>query len=882
MSEPDGRARPRARPTGVGVEDLCDLDFCSEDAVLEVLQKRYAAFLPYTGLGKTLTVAMNPHEWLNLYTDADKADYLDRDPYKLPPHVYAASARAHRALAAGCRDQSILISGMSGSGKTETAKLLLAHLASCDGGAGGSAAGTGASADYKVGAGLAAAAATERARLTVQCTAVLESFGNAVVVGNSNSSRFGAVMDLQFDGGSRPRLVGSQARTYLLEKSRVVRRGPAERNFHVLYQMLAAGDEKLLEKLHLQGRSADSFAYLASEADASPLDATGIEEVRRAFRALRVTEEEESDIFCVLAGVLHLGQVSFVAAEGRDDDACTITSGSGSGGAVATVAALFGVGVSDLEKALLSRPIHIRGETFVKPNKAWEATDARDAIAKGVYLGAFNYLLRRINEATRAASDGPGASVAGVVSVVDIFGFESLAKNGFEQFLINYASEKLQQKLVRDVFKDMEALCRSEGVAWEAVEYVDNTAVLTMIENPRDGVIALLDEECLLPHATGGGFVALLEQEACPRHGERLWTDTQNHAFGVHHYARPATYDTAGFIDNNRDRLHPSVTSLLAKGDSSKLLKEIYKYAAAAEAAQGIGGDDGDAAAGGEEFGFKKLLAGFKNRETARDGGAAPLPPVPGGRRGSSIGGGVAPPSLPSRHGRGGSIGGGGGTADGAVAPAVAGGRRTVPTVASTFRQELRDLVERVNDTDVQYVCCILPDEAGRPREFNRSFVASQLRWGSVVEAAEVFKRIGHHSTHEAFIERYSVLGPLSLAATGGDVAEIAVRCGALAGNLMCFLSRYYDDPDPFVVGRTRIFLRPYAHRHVLDVLAFYMRVRARRLLRVAGHWRAFARAAPERRRAAEAAAAAALAAAVAVKARADAQAEKDRQRRRE
>ncbi|CAM9103141.1 unnamed protein product, partial [Hapterophycus canaliculatus] len=572
-------------------EDLNQLDDYNKATIAAHLHKRFKVQRPYTSLGN-IVVAVNPFEWLDLYDDDLGLAYQEPGRRDLPAHIYKSTAAAYRALLEGQEDQSILISGVSGAGKTETAKLLLGHLASV---AGSEEGGVG----------------SERIQHMVECTVVLESFGNAVMMGNNNSSRYGVVTQLQFDDGDIPKMVGSLNRTYLLEKSRVVSRSSRERNFHVFYQMVGSDDEEFKKSLQLSGKTSNDFKYLNTHAPAEDMDFTGLAEVQDAIRELGIEIDEEKDVFKALGGLLHLGQLEFLSDTGRTDDASKLAGGTEE--SLQTSADLLGLSIEELTGALLTRPLQVAREKFVKPNKVGEAQSARDALAKDVYLGIFNYLLKKINEATSCTEN---EEAAGTISLIDIFGFESFRRNGFEQLLINYASEKLQQMFIQDVFKSVERLCDAEGIDCAKFMYRDNTTILETLEGSR-GVLSMLDEECLLPHGTDSGFVSLLQSQTQIAHEQHLAANSRLKQFTVHHYNHAVKYDADGFVERNRDKLHTSVAKLLG-ASTNNMVRRVYAYA--------VG--DGEGAAEGEtakpaQNDFQARLAMFKQKETGPSSGGA-------------------------------------------------------------------------------------------------------------------------------------------------------------------------------------------------------------------------------------------------------------------
>ncbi|CAM9439674.1 unnamed protein product [Ascophyllum nodosum] len=759
-----------ANKSSVPKEDLNQLDDYNKATICAHLHKRFKVQRPYTSLGNIL-VAVNPFEWLDLYDDDLGLAYQEPGRRDLPAHIYKSTAAAYRALLEGQEDQSILISGVSGAGKTETAKLLLGHLASV---AGSEEGGVG----------------SERIQHMVECTVVLESFGNAVMMGNNNSSRYGVVTQLQFDDGDIPKLVGSLNRTYLLEKSRVVSRSSRERNFHVFYQMVGSDDEEFKKSLHLAGKTSNDFKYLTTQAPAEDMDFTGLSEVQDAVRELGISVEDEKDIFKALGGLLHLGQLEFLSDAGRTDDSSKFASGTED--SLQTSADLLGLSTEELTGALLTRPLHVGREKFVKPNKVGEAQSARDALAKDVYLGIFNYLLKKINQATSCTES---EEAAGTISLIDIFGFESFRRNGFEQLLINYASEKLQQMFIQDVFKSVEKLCAEEGIDCEKFMYRDNTAILDTLEGSR-GVLSMLDEECLLPHGTDSGFVSLLEAQTQVAHEQHLVSNSRLKHFTVHHYNHAVKYDADGFVERNRDKLHASVAKLLG-ASTNNMVRMVYAYSAG----DGKGPTQGETAKPAEND-FKARLAMFKKIETG---------PAQGGTRSSRR-----------------------------VQSVMEGGQEVLKreSMGRRFKGELKDLVERINSTEVQYILCIRPNMENNPVLFEDEYVTQQLLSASIVEAAQVYKFVGVNLDHMEFIKRFRRLVPREITwpsrLEGAEM--LAMTCGKVAECLLLHDPKDSDTRSKFEVGRTKIFIRGEQHEFLEAIMAFYELRNTRKIIR---QWRA-------------------------------------------
>ncbi|RLN68282.1 hypothetical protein BBJ29_000830 [Phytophthora kernoviae] len=562
----------------VGAEDMCKLGHLHEPAIVYNVRERFLSKEPYTYTGK-IVVAVNPYQWIkNLYSEELRDLYTERPWDEMPPHVYATSAEAFHHMKQHRIPQSILVSGESGAGKTETVKIMMEHLAS-------------------ISMGMAKRLQPTESGETIvvekvlKSNPLLEAFGNAKTIRNDNSSRFGKFTQLQFD--SDYCLVGAECRHYLLEKSRVVAQAAGERNYHIFYQLVSAKEETFGFQ---EDSSAKEFRYLQDEQ--LTLDGKSDHEryqvTRDALTTIGLSEKEQKELFSSLCGILRLGQLDFVPLESNKDDASqAVASLSTASGAITEAqieqqqkeieqcAKLLGVEVAALSKQLCSRTVKARHEVYCVPLSALHAGNNRDALAKEIYARVFGYLVSRVNysisnSANRAASTPSYLHV----DLLDIFGFESFKHNSFEQFCINFANEKLQQKFTLDVFKTVQEEYQQEGVAWEFVKYRDNQDMLDLLENSM-GVMALLNEECVRPMGSDLSFVSKLVslRESHPRLERTRLSQTH---FMLHHYAGPVTYDAEGFVEKNKDSLQPDLLELLGTS-SNGLMSMVFS-------------DDGDTA----------------------------------------------------------------------------------------------------------------------------------------------------------------------------------------------------------------------------------------------------------------------------------------------
>ncbi|TMW66871.1 hypothetical protein Poli38472_011987 [Pythium oligandrum] len=529
-----------------GFEDMITIDHLHEASILHNLRHRFFHKLPYTYTGK-ICIAVNPYQWLNLYDKSIMASFSDGKREGKSPHVYAVSMEAFYNMRHQRENQSILVSGESGAGKTETTKIVMSHLAA-----------------------LAENSNSKVIQQIIQANPLLESFGNAKTVRNDNSSRFGKFTELQF--GSDGKLIGAFSRTYLLEKSRVTTQADGERNFHIFYQLL----KRRADFPELDLTALDAFKYVSGSAMAD-IKAAALEEegdltrTTEALELIGIPSDLQKEIFQILASVLHLGETTFAVRDG-DVDASTVVDLK----PFETACRLLGVEVSALERAVCYRNVHVGREVFSKPMTRDQAADCRDALAKSLYSKLFLWLVEKINETIGVKTKDAGS----FIGILDIFGFEHFEKNSFEQFCINYANEKLQQKFVQDVLKTVQLEYEEENISWSHIQFADNQDVLNLIEG-RLGVISFLNEESLLATGTDSAFASKLG--AVMENNPLLETPRLNQcAFSIYHYAGKVTYDANGFLDKHRDAILPDIKQCMTTSTLSILSKTFADDAASA------------------------------------------------------------------------------------------------------------------------------------------------------------------------------------------------------------------------------------------------------------------------------------------------------------
>eukprot|EP00118_Oscarella_pearsei_P025773 m.308745 g.308745 ORF g.308745 m.308745 type:complete len:1237 (+) comp44674_c0_seq1:53-3763(+) len=537
------------------VDDNCKLMYLNEATLLQNVRERYNKDKIYVYTANIL-IAVNPyHDMGTLYSQV--ARYKGQSLGTLPPHVFAIADKAYRDMKNLNQSQSIVVSGESGAGKTESTKYIIRYLTE--------AWGTGAGSIEQ--------------RLN-EANPVLEAFGNARTIRNHNSSRFGKFVEIHFDGDAK--VVGGFVSHYLLEKSRVCAQLRGERNYHIFYQLCAGASAEIQKQLGLT--AVKEFRYLKNEdviADPSMNDGQAFKAVERALDKIGISDSDKLNMYRIVAAVLHLGNIQFA------------DSGDAKGGSVVShesklslngVAGLLGVEPADLEVALTSRVMTTtkggeKGTVYRISLKRHEAASACDALAKALYVSLFNHVVDRINKGFCFEKSSR------YIGILDIAGFEFYQVNSYEQFCINYCNEKLQQFFNERVLKQEQEIYKEEELNVEVVTFVDNQDCIDLIEAKSMGVIDLLDEESKLPQSSDMHFCAAVHDKhkghfrlAFPR-GSKLVSHRSlrdDEGFIIRHFAGAVCYKTAGFIDKNNDSLHESLEILILESKEA-FIKGLFE-----------------------------------------------------------------------------------------------------------------------------------------------------------------------------------------------------------------------------------------------------------------------------------------------------------------
>ncbi|XP_035484379.2 unconventional myosin-Va isoform X8 [Scophthalmus maximus] len=526
----------------VGENDLTALSYLHEPAVLHNLKVRFVdSKLIYTYCGIVL-VAINPYETLPIYgTDIINA-YSGQNMGDMDPHIFAVAEEAYKQMARDERNQSIIVSGESGAGKTVSAKYAMRYFATVSGSA------SEANVEQKV----------------LASNPIMEAIGNAKTTRNDNSSRFGKYIEIGFD--TRFRIIGANMRTYLLEKSRVVFQADEERNYHIFYQLCASSHLPEFKTLKLS--SANDFLY--TRQGRSPVivgvdDTKELNATRNAFMLLGINESYQMGLFRVLAAILHLGNVEI---KDRDSDSSVIAPNNRH---LTAFCELVGVTYQDMTQWLCHRKLKTAAETYIKPLPRLQATNARDALSKHIYAKLFNWIVEHVNKALIT-----NVKQHSFIGVLDIYGFETFEINSFEQFCINYANEKLQQQFNMHVFKLEQEEYMKEQIPWTLIDFYDNQPCINLIE-AKMGILDLLDEECKMPKGSDDSWAQKLYNTHLKTCSLFEKPRMSNRAFIIQHFADKVEYQCDGFLEKNKDTVNEEQINVLKASKKFDLLVELFQ-----------------------------------------------------------------------------------------------------------------------------------------------------------------------------------------------------------------------------------------------------------------------------------------------------------------
>ncbi|CAO1620791.1 unnamed protein product [Sympodiomycopsis kandeliae] len=746
-------------------ENIADLTFLSEAGVAHCLRQRYHRGLIYTYSGLFL-VAVNPYHQLPIYTDSVVASYKGRRREENAPHVFAIADEAMRNMLDNRENQSLLITGESGAGKTENTKKVIQYLAAvaADMASASSQQFSGSpqspgltrsnssvhsltrsgSSRYVMDRmqGIEAVGSKQLGlleRQILQANPILEAFGNAQTIRNNNSSRFGKFVRIEFT--SVGAIAGANIDWYLLEKSRVHNRSDKERSFHVFYQLLRSGDSKLLSSLLLSGNPAD-YSYLKStRQNVEGLD-DGLEwkSLCAALDTVGFTKEEQTNFFRVVASILLIGNIDLA-----DDRSGAEQARINNAAHVEKVCHLLGVPEQELTRALLRPRVKAGREWVVQSRTRKQVVDEMAALCKTMYEKTFGAIVERINQAL----DRP-TSKSTFIGVLDIAGFEIFESNSFEQLCINYTNEKLQQFFNHHMFVLEQEEYARENIEWDFVNFgLDLQPTIDLIESTTPiGILSCLDEECIMPKASDHTFTekcnkiwatnkdgsakdevaAAAAAERGVAHGSTKYIPARfSTGFTIKHYAGNVEYSTEGWLDKNKDPLNDNLTRVMSES-SDRFIASLFA-----------------------EF------APEDDYVPAATGSVQPMAPKRRAKRGA------------------------------------------FRTLAQKHKEQLTSLMNQLGSTQPHFVRCIVPNGEKKPGKMHLPQVLEQLRCNGVLEGIRI-ARLGYPNRllFNEFRTRYEVLTP-----------DIIPR-GYMDGRKACqrMVEAMDLDRDVFKIGLTKIFFK--------------------------------------------------------------------------
>merc|ERR1711981_813810 len=533
------------------IEDMADLTYLNDASVFHNLDGRFKAKLIYTYSG-LFCIVVNPYKRYPIYTATCVKLYLGKRRNEVPPHLWAITETAYRNMLTNVKNQSMLITGESGAGKTENTKKVIAYLAAV------------AVPPKKKGADDRKVSLEDQ---IVAINPILESYGNAKTSRNDNSSRFGKFIRIHFNGAGK--LAGCDIQSYLLEKSRITQQQEVERSYHIFYQLLQPFCPEMKPKC-LLGDDIYDYSYVSQGkvTVASIDDNEELEYTLDAYNVIGFSEQETWDCFKLTAAIMSSGQIAFVQ-KGRDDQAEPDNMDYPT-----KVATLYGCEVNEMMKAFCKPKIKVGTEWVTKGQTCEQATNAVGGIARATFDRLFKWLIIKCNETLIDKT----MKKVNFCAVLDIAGFEIFEYNGYEQISINFVNEKLQQFFNHHMFVVEQEEYISEGIEWAMVDFgMDLAAAIIMFEKPM-GIWAILEEESLFPKATDKSFEEKLKASLgkLPVFLKPQSKTDKNAHFAISHYAGIVSYNVTNWLEKNKDPVNDTVVEVMKSTSTCALLVYLW------------------------------------------------------------------------------------------------------------------------------------------------------------------------------------------------------------------------------------------------------------------------------------------------------------------
>ncbi|XP_071506650.1 LOW QUALITY PROTEIN: unconventional myosin-IXb-like [Diadema antillarum] len=785
--------------------DLCKLPDLNETTLLDNLSARFRKGKIYTYVGSIL-IAVNPFKFFPIYNPKYVNLYQNHRFGELPPHIFAIADAAFHTMLQEKQNQCIVISGESGSGKTESTTLLIHHLTALS--------------------QKGAASGVEQTLLGAG--PVLEAFGNAKTVVNNNSSRFGKFIQINYrENGT---VHGAIVEQYLLEKSRVVSQATNERNYHVFYYLLKGATDTERETLWLEDPKEyyylnQSKCYTQEGVD----EAYEFGRLKQSMEMVGFSKETMKRIFSVLSAVLHIGNINF--RKPTEQDYVTIKNIA----TVKVVSDLLKVRMETLMVALTKRRSVARGEQFFVQYRMAEAIATRDALAKGLYCALFEWIVLQVNYALLSRYEVKGEHQGNSIGVLDIFGFEDFQRNSFEQFCINFANEHLQYYFNQHVFKLEQEEYKREGIAWKDIEFIDNTGCLLLIEKRPTGLMHILDDDCNFPAKDTDGS-NLLNKFVKEHTGNEYFQQVpiQEHAFIIQHYAGKVKYNIKDFREKNTDLMRNDIVSVLKNSRLAfvgelvgknpvavfrwAILRAFFRSVSAFRAAGTNVQKDANGKSkkrppnltlsvdGRDESVLSRTTRGVSPLLTS------PLLLSPSSRlslsrlkpmlfeetylkaskvvkRNRSFRGAQVQPSKSLRDLK--SVK----KIAGRYSPNRRKSKKHPPTVCAQFQASLSKLMDTLNQANPFFVRCIKSNSQKEPCRLDEDLIMRQLRYTGMLETVRI-RQSGYNVRlkFEEFCQKYKVLLPKTMKPTAKEIKGFLVAMAL-------------DDTN-YQIGQSKVFLR--------------------------------------------------------------------------
>uniref|UniRef100_A0A671YXU7 Myosin IXB n=1 Tax=Sparus aurata TaxID=8175 RepID=A0A671YXU7_SPAAU len=763
--------------------DLCNLPILNEDSILNNLRTRFYKKKIYTYAGSIL-IAINPFKFLPIYNPKYVKMYENHQLGKLEPHIFAIADVAYYAMLRKRINQCIVISGESGSGKTQSTNFLIHCLTALS------------QKGYASGV----------ERTILGAGPVLEAFGNAKTAHNNNSSRFGKFIQVNYLESGVVR--GAVVEKYLLEKSRLVSREKNERNYHVFYYLLLGASEE--ERKEFKLLPPEEYFYLKQQ----NFKIEDEEDLRHDFERLQQAMEmvgflpaTKKQIFSVLSAILYLGNVTYRRKSTGRDEGLDV----GPPEVLATLSDLLKVKEELLVEALTKRKTVTVNDKLILPYSHSEAITARDSMAKSLYSALFDWIVLRINHALLNKKDMEESIPCLSIGVLDIFGFEDFETNSFEQFCINYANEQLQYYFNHHIFNLEQEEYQAEGITWHNIDYTDNVGCIHLISKKPTGLLYLLDEESNFPHATDETLLAKFKQQ---HQGNKYFVPTavMEPAFVIRHFAGKVKYQIKDFREKNTDHMRPDIVALLRSSDRAYVRQLIgmdpvamFRWGILRATIRGLAAfNEAGRAWAAKTSGTLSIISSIKNLQL--DGEDPRKLLQSWGRLRDTFYCLLSVQSLlDSRSLK-------------FIVSLTLHDRTTKsllhlhkkkkpPSISAQFQTSLTKLLETLNRAEPFFIRCIRSNAEKKEMYLDEALVVQQLRYTGMLETVRI-RRSGYGAkyTFQEFVEQFRVLLPKNTTAFKVDISELLRNKMGL-------------DPTTYQIGKTKVFLKELERQKLQDTL---------------------------------------------------------------